>query len=104
MPNTTVQTNKQFTINYRDVLRGVVVAVLTAALTALLDGLQVNGLNLDWKSIGIIGLTAGVSYLVKNVFTPTEIVVVNPTKEAVNQVKEGAAVQVGGETVARKEV
>lgn len=96
----TTQTNKQYTLNYRDLLRGLLIAVITAVLTSALDALNVGGIdNLNWKSIGVIGLTAGISYLVKNYFTPTEIVVVDPPKAAVTQAKEGAAVQVGTTTI-----
>ncbi len=97
------QTNKQYSLNYRDALRGLLVAVLTATLTAILDALNVNGIDhLNWKAVGIIGLTAGISYLVKNFFTPTEIVVVNPPQQAVSAVESGAPIKVGTTTVAAK--
>jgi hypothetical protein len=84
-------TNSQFSINWKDLTRGLLIAVITAVLTAVLDGLNKGSLDLDWKSIGVIALTAGVSYLVKNYFTPSEIVIVNPPKEAVKAVKQGDA-------------
>ena len=100
----TVQTNKQYTINYRDLLRGLLITVGTAVGTAILDALNAGGLSLDWKQIGLIALTAGISYILKNFLTPTEVVVSNATKDVVNQVKKGAPVQVAGHTVAQKEV
>lgn len=99
----TTQTNSQFSINYRDLLRGLLIAVVTSTLTALLGVLQTSGLDhLNWKEIGVIGLTSGVAYLVKNFFSPTEIVVQNPTANAVTAVKEGAPVQVNGQVIAAK--
>lgn len=96
----TTQTNQQYSLNMRDLLRGLLIAVITAVLTAMLDALNLGGINnLNWETIGVVGLTAGVSYLVKNYFTPTEIVVIKPPEKAVTAVKEGASVQVGTTTI-----
>jgi len=99
----TTQTNTQFSINYRDLLRGLLVSAITAGLTALLSALQAGGVEkLDWKTIGVLSLTAGVSYLVKNFFTPSEVVATNASDAAVKAVKDGAPIQVNGMTVATK--
>lgn len=96
----TTQTNQQYTLNYRDALRGLLVAIITAVLTAALDALNVGGIDsMNWKTIGVVGLTAGISYLVKNFFTPTEIVVINPPQKAVSEVKQGTDVQVGATVI-----
>lgn len=96
----TTQTNKQYSLNYRDLLRGLLIAVLTAVLTSIYELIQQGGLqSIEWKEVLAIAVTAGLSYLIKNYFTPTEIVVVNPPQQAVDAAKEGAAVQVGTTTI-----
>ena len=57
-------------INLDDLLRGLVVAVVSAILTAILPVIQ-NGIPTvaQLQSIGIVGLTAGVAYLSKNLLT-----------------------------------
>lgn len=62
------------TLNLRDALNGFVVAFLAAALTALVDTLNKGQLPAvgDLKAIAIIGLTAGLSYIVKNLFSNSQ--------------------------------
>lgn len=61
-------------LNLRDAINGCIVAAVAAILSALVDTLQ-NGQFPDGqqlKSIGLIGLTAGLSYLVKNLFSNSQ--------------------------------
>ena len=55
------------TLDYRDLLHGLVMAFLTALLTGIIDLLQ-RGAVFDWmsvKGILIAGLSAALSYLLK---------------------------------------
>jgi len=55
------------TLDYRDLLHGIVMAFLTALLTGIIDLLQ-KGSVFDWpsiKTILIAGLSAALSYLLK---------------------------------------
>ena len=54
-----------FTLNVRDGIKGVAVAVLSAVITLVLEILQ-NGLAIDWKAVGITALIAGLGYIAKN--------------------------------------
>jgi len=58
-------------LNMRDALHGFVIAFLTAALSGLVAGLDAGHLPTlgELKAHGLIGLTAGVSYVLKNVFS-----------------------------------
>lgn len=97
----TTQTNQQYRLNWRDITRGLLIAVLTAVVTAVYEAISQGGLEtIEWKEIGGIALSAGLAYLIKNFFTPTEIVVVNPPEHAVTAVKSGEAdVKVGATTI-----
>ncbi len=63
--------SKFLTLDKKDAINGFVVAFLSAALTAVLATLDSGALPTlaELKSAGIIGLTAGLSYLIKNVLT-----------------------------------
>ena len=60
--------NKLFTVNVKDAIRGVLMAVISAVLTVILQVLQ-NGSAIDWKAVGVVALIAGISYILKNFFS-----------------------------------
>jgi VIT1/CCC1 family predicted Fe2+/Mn2+ transporter len=63
--------SKFLNLDIKDAINGFVVAFLSAALTGLVATLDSGALPTvtELKSAGIIGLTAGLSYLLKNVLT-----------------------------------
>lgn len=87
MANTT--TSKQFTLNWSDIVRGLVVAVITPIITILTSSLNAGSLTFDWKAIGFTALAAAGAYLTKNLLTPAKIVVTDASKELVEEVKKG---------------
>jgi len=60
-----------FKLNLRDALNGFLIAFLTAFLSAVVSGLNsgVFPALADFKAFAMIGITAGVSYITKNLFT-----------------------------------
>lgn len=60
--------SKLFKLNATDLLRGLIVAVVTAILTGLYDLVQSGG-TLSMKAVFIPGILAMLSYLIKNLFT-----------------------------------
>lgn len=58
-------------LNLRDLVNGFVVAFLAAALTGLITSLDSGHLPTlnEIKAFGLVGLTAGLSYVLKNVLT-----------------------------------
>lgn len=63
--------SKFLSLDTKDAINGFVVAFLGTALSAVLVTLESGALPTlaELKSAGIIGLTAGLSYLIKNVLT-----------------------------------
>ena len=60
-----------FSLNLRDALNGFLIAFLTAFLSAVVSSLN-TGLFpslVDLKAFAMVGITAGVSYITKNLFT-----------------------------------
>lgn len=63
--------SKFFTLNYKDVIKGFIVAAITAALTGAYDALT-SAQPLNIKAIATVSLTAGIGYLIKNVLTNSD--------------------------------
>ncbi len=66
--------SKLFSINYRDLFKGAIIAVITAVLTFIIDSLQ-SGVQIDvslFKKMGIAAAIAFFSYLLKNLFTNSQ--------------------------------
>lgn len=76
----TITTSKQFSLNIQDLGKGLIVAVLSAGLTALLAVLNNGGMPTvqDLKTVGLVSVTAGISYLIKNFLQPAQTVIVPP--------------------------
>lgn len=100
-----MQKAKLFNINWRDALHGLITAVLGAFTTTAYDWVS-NGQfphsASDFKTIGGVAVAAGLSYIVKNVFSnsagnfaqgeskaPTTVVIPQPesNKEVITETK-----------------
>jgi len=89
--STTVTTSKRFTLDWTDLFKGLKVAVILPILTIIQQSIEKGSFSFDWKLIALTGIGGLVAYLIKNFFSPAEIVVKNPTKETIEAVKEGEA-------------
>lgn len=69
-------TKKQFTLKGRDFWRGLLQAVGTVVLTLLLEQIE-SGLGYDWGVIWNAAAAAGLTYLLRNFFEPTQTVVIS---------------------------
>ncbi len=70
------------TLNVQDLLKGLIVAVLGAATTTIYSLIQSG--PIDWNNVWKVSLAAGLSYLIKNFFSPQpEVIVVDRSKTKV---------------------
>ena len=69
-----MQTSPLFTIDFKDLGKGLLVAVGGAVIAAIETSVQAGALTFSWKAIGGVASAAGLSYLVKNFFTPAQTV------------------------------
>jgi hypothetical protein len=62
------------TINWADILKGFLLAAITAVITGIYQAIQTGGLPsmADLQTIGIVALGAGLSYLIKNLLTNSD--------------------------------
>lgn len=56
-------------LNWRDFLRGLAMAILTPAVLIIQQSLEAGNFVFNWKSIGMAAIAGGVAYLVKNLLT-----------------------------------
>lgn len=63
--------SKFLSLDWKDALNGFIVAFLSATLTGIVTTLDLGVLPTlsELKSAGVVGLTAGLSYLLKNLVT-----------------------------------
>ena len=59
-------------LNLADFGKGLLLAVLTSVLTIIYTTIQTGSLLIDWKLVGTTALTAGLSYVIKNLFTNSD--------------------------------
>jgi hypothetical protein len=69
-----MQTSSLFSLDFKDMGKGLLVAIGGAVIAAVQTSIQANALTLNLKTIGSVALAAGLSYLAKNFFTPTRAV------------------------------
>jgi hypothetical protein len=87
----TTVTSKQFSLKLNDFWKGLIMAVGTPIAAIMLLALQAGSFDFDWKTIGTVGAAALLTYLVKNLLTPSAIVIKDATEAQLNAVKEGTA-------------
>lgn len=58
-----------FSANTKDVLRGLIIAVLTPVFVIIQQSITAGSLVFDWKSIAIAAIGGFLAYLTKNFFT-----------------------------------
>lgn len=91
----TTTTSGMFSLKARDFLKGLVIAVVSPVFTIMITSLNAGTLTFDWKTIAIVSISATLTYLSKNLFSPAQIVITDPSPSSVDAVnKEGAQARV----------
>lgn len=70
-------TSKRFALNTRDILKGLLMAMLASGLFVLQQGLDSGNWNFNWKQVLMAAGSGGAAYLLKNYFSPTKTVIVH---------------------------
>jgi len=68
---------KQFSLQGRDWLKGLLMAVLTPAIVIIQQTISEGQLTFDWQTIGMAALAGGLAYLSKNLFEPSKKVTIH---------------------------
>jgi len=64
-----MKTSSFLTLNIRDFLKGLLMAVLGSVFAIIKTTIEAGSLSLDWPVIGKYALVAACTYLAKNLFT-----------------------------------
>lgn len=96
-PKVKVIANKQFWLNARDLLRGLLMAVISAVVTYVTSSLSDGGSfdAIKWKQILLVSAITSGTYLLKNFLTPANTTV---------EIKPPAKTNLEGEIVAPSQV
>jgi hypothetical protein len=68
-----IVTSKQYSLNTRDLLKGLLVAVIAATIKVIYISAKAH--TFDWAGILDTAVEAGLAYLSKNFFTPAQTVI-----------------------------
>jgi hypothetical protein len=68
-----MKTSNLYSIDLKDLAKGLIVAVGSAVVTTIQTSLQAGSLSFNWKLIGTVALGAGIAYISKNFFTAPSI-------------------------------
>ena len=66
--------SKQGTLAMSDIVRGLIMAVLTPAVLIIQQSLEAGTLTFNWKQIAMASVAGGFAYLVKNFFEPSKAI------------------------------
>lgn len=69
-----MKTSPLYSINWKDAIKSLVIAVGSPVLVAVERVIDAGKMDFSWKSLAMIGIGGGVSYLLKNFFTPAQTV------------------------------
>jgi len=68
-----MKTSNLYSIDLKDLAKGLIVAVGSAVVTTIQTSLQAGSLSFNWKLVGTVALAAGIAYISKNFFTAPSI-------------------------------
>lgn len=66
-------TSKQFWLNAKDFVKGMLMAIGGSAFIVIENTLNAGVANINWRTVVIAGLASGTTYLVKNFFSPPAV-------------------------------
>jgi hypothetical protein len=70
-----MKTSKFLSLNLADILKGLVIAILTPAIVIIQQSLESGALTFEWKSMLTASIGGGLAYLLKNFLTPQKEVI-----------------------------
>lgn len=68
-----MKTSNLYSIDYRDLLKAFLMAILTPVLFIIEQTINSGQLTFNWKQIGMAAVGGGIGYLIKNFFTASTI-------------------------------
>lgn len=69
-----MKTSPFLSLDWRDLTKGLLVAVISPVFTIMESSIRAGSLTFNWTSIGLTALAATGAYLVKNFITPAQAI------------------------------
>jgi hypothetical protein len=66
--------SKQFTLAWRDIVRGLIMAIVTPAILIVQQSVEAGILTFDWHNIAMASVAGGLAYILKNFLEPTKVI------------------------------
>lgn len=66
--------SEQYSLAWRDVLKGLLMAALTPAIVIIQQSIEAGSFVFNWQQIGMAAVAGGMAYIVKNFFEPSKTV------------------------------
>ncbi len=66
-------TAPKYKINIKDALRGLLIAAGTAAGFIIQSTVESGSLDINWQKVGMAAIAGGLTYVIKNYFTPAVV-------------------------------
>ena len=66
-----IRTSKKYALDKIDFARSFLIAIVAPVLFEIQKSLDTGAFTVNWKQLAMIGLGAGIAYLIKNFFSPS---------------------------------
>lgn len=83
-----VHLSKTGSLNWRDLLKGGIVAAISPVFTIIIQSLQAEDLTVNWKSIANVAAIAFLTYLSKNLFSAPSVITTYSSNDKAASVAE----------------
>lgn len=70
-------TSKQWWLDHKDWIKGLIVAALSGPLTIIVESVNAGTFTMDWGTIAKVAITTGGAYILKNFATPSKTITPN---------------------------
>jgi large-conductance mechanosensitive channel len=87
----TITTSRQFSLNLRDIVKGLIMAVILPVVNVIYQSIEAGSFQFDWKRIGLLAAGGFLAYVIKNFLTPAEVVVTGVKHDTIDAIKDGMA-------------
>lgn len=87
-----ITTSKIFTIDRLDILKALLIALLTPVLVIVQSSLDAGNLSLNWKSIAMASIGGGLAYILKNFFSQSKVIIKDVPSNVIDTIDANAPV------------
>jgi hypothetical protein len=80
--------SKKGVVQWRDIFRGLIMAILTPVFVLLQQSFENGELTVNWKALAVAALAGGAAYILKSVFEPAKVIIPANSNTHAKAIKE----------------